>query len=341
MSLPEPRPAPLSSAPTASGHPWLVADIGGTNARFGLVHEPGAPVTDVRSVKGRDHASPQDAARAYLDDVLGAGGRAGRAALAIAAPVNAESIKLTNSHWVVSRADIARALQTEAVRLLNDFEALALALPVLSAPEGLRPFGSGAAVPGCPKAVVGPGTGLGVAGCVPHGDRWVALAAEGGHVTVSPADAFEDALLRALRPEHPHLSAERLLSGSGLPTLHRGVCLVEGLAHEPLAPEEITRRGLEDGGGDRAARLTLDTFCAMLGTFAGNVALTLGACGGVYVAGGISGILADTLVASRFRERFEAKGRFRAYLAEIPTFLVTAPHAALDGAAAALAQEAG
>jgi glucokinase len=322
---------------TPPSHPWLVADIGGTNARFGLVREPGGAVSDVRAVKGRDHATPQDAAMAYLGEVLGPGARVAQAALAIAAPVDAESIKLTNSHWQVSRADIVRTLRLERLRLLNDFEALALSLPGLRAPQGLRPFGNGAPAPGLAKAVLGPGTGLGVAGCVPHGEHWVALPAEGGHATVSPADAFEDALLQALRPEHPHISAERLLSGSGLPTLHRGVCLVEGLAHEALAPEEITRRGM--AGEDRATRVTVDTFCAMLGTFAGNVVLTLGARGGLYVAGGIAEVLADVLVGSRFRERFEAKGRFRPYMAAIQTALVVAPHAALEGAAAALASD--
>lgn len=317
-----------------AGFPWLVADIGGTNARFGLVREPGGAVCDVRSVKGRDHASPQEAALAYLDQAAD-GGRVGRVALAVAAPVNADSIKLTNSHWVISRRDIAQALKTEHVRLLNDFEALALSLPRLTAPADLRPFGGGDAAAGCAKAVIGPGTGLGVAGCVPCSDRWLALAAEGGHVSVAPADPFEDALLQALRPEHPHLSAERLLSGSGLPTLHRGVCLLQGVTlKEPLLPEEITRLALE--AGDPLAKLTIDTFCAMLGTFAGNVALTLGARGGLYLAGGITNILADRLVTSRFRERFEAKGRFRPYMAAIRTALVVAPHAALDGAAVAL-----
>lgn len=331
-----PRPATPEPSPSAElALPWLVADIGGTNARFGLVRRSGGGVSDIQAVKGRDHASPQEAAQAYLDAVLGPGSRVGRAALAVAAPVNADDIKLTNSHWRVSRRDIAQALGLEEVRLLNDFEALALSLPTLAAPEGLQAIGGGTEVSGQPKAVVGPGTGLGVAGCVPCGARWLALAAEGGHVTMAPADAFEDALLQALRPEHPHISAERLLSGSGLPTLYRGVCRVLGLGDgETLTPEEITRRALETD--DPTARQVIDTFCAMLGTFAGNVALTLGARGGVYIAGGIAGVLAEPLVKSRFRERFEAKGRFQSYLAAIPTWMVTQVHAALEGAARSL-----
>jgi len=175
-----------------------------------------------------------------------------------------------------------------------------------------------------------------VAGCIPSGSGWIALANEGGHVTVAAADAFEDALIQLLRREHAHLSAERLLSGSGLPTLHRAVCSLRGGPAETLTPQEITRRALE--AGDALALATLDTFCAMLGTFAGNVALTLGARGGIYVAGGIAQQLGDHLVNSRFRERFEAKGRFRAYMSGIATGLIIAPHAALAGAATALVQ---
>lgn len=339
MSLMSPS-SPGASVPPTVAYPWLVADIGGTNARFGLVRQAGDPVSDVRSAKGRDHPSPQAAALAYLDVVLGPGQRVARAALAVAAPVNTDPVVLTNSPWQVSRQALCGALETDEVLLLNDFEALAWSLPGLRAPADLRAIGAGAGarhgamVPPRTLAVVGPGTGLGVAGCVPHAGGWLAVPAEGGHVTVCAADAFEDALLSALRCEHPHLSAERLLSGSGLPTLHRGVCLVNGWSHTALPPEQITERGL--ARLDPAAVLTLDTFCAMLGTFAGNVALTLGARGGVFLAGGIATVVADWLIASQFRERFEAKGRFRSYLQAIPTALVIAPHAALSGAATAL-----
>jgi glucokinase len=325
-----PDPSSLSRS-----FPWLVADIGGTNARFGLVHEPGGDVTQVRSLKGRDFPSPQAAALAYLDAELPAGQRIGRAALAVAAPVDDEPIQLTNSQWLVSHADIAGALGVSCLRLLNDFEALALSLPRLRAPRDITPFGPGVAQQGRPKAIVGPGTGLGVASCVPVGERWVALAAEGGHVTVAAADDFEASIIGLLRREFPHLSAERLLSGTGLPNLYRAVCEVRGDKPELLLPAEITRRALSDA--EPAALATLDTFCAMLGSFAGNVALTVGARGGVYVGGGIAQILGDRLVNSRFRERFESKGRMSPYLAQIETSLLVSPHAALAGAAAALA----
>ncbi len=332
----EPQVMTVSDASsTSSNFPWLVADIGGTNARFGLVHEPGGDVTQVRSLKGQDHASPQAAALAYLETELAAGQRIGRAALAVAAPVDDEPIQLTNSHWLVSHQDIAQALRIEHLRLLNDFEALALSLPHLRAPRDVTPFGGGVAQPGRAKAIVGPGTGLGVASCVPVGERWVALAAEGGHVTVAAADDFEASVIGLMRREFPHLSAERLLSGTGLPGLHRAVAEVRGERPELLQPPEITRRAVSEA--DPTALATLDTFCAMLGSFAGNVALTIGARGGVYIAGGIAQLLGDRLIASRFRERFQSKGRMTPYLAQIETSLVISPHAALAGAAAALA----
>jgi len=323
---------------SSEGFPWLVADIGGTNARFGLVRDESRAVTDIRKLKGADHPSLQAAAMAYLAGVGADGGNPGvrRAALALATPVHSDPVKLTNSDWTVSRAAIASALQVERVLLINDFEALALSLPGLRVDSDVRLFGSGRPDPALPMAVVGPGTGLGVAGCIPNGSGWTALATEGGHVTVAPADDFEDALIGLLRREHAHLSAERLLSGSGLPTLHRAVCSLRGAPVETLTPQEITSRALE--GGDAAALATLDTFCAMLGTFSGNVALTLGARGGVYVAGGIAQQLGDHFIESRFRERFEAKGRFRDYMSGIATGLIIAPHAALAGAATALVQ---
>jgi glucokinase len=321
-----------------ASYPWLVADIGGTNARFGLVRDGTGVVSDVHKLKAADHASPQAAALAYLETL---GGQAGstcvqRAALALATPVHTDPVKLTNSDWIVSRAEIAAALRLERVLLLNDFEALALSLPVLRVGADVRLFGAAQPDPALPMAVLGPGTGLGVAGCIPNGHGWTAVATEGGHATVAAADAFEDALIGLVRREQPHVSAEDLLSGTGLPALHRAVCALRGAAVETLMPHEITRRALD--GGDAVASAALDTFCAMLGTFAGNVALTLGARGGLYVAGGIAQHLGDHFVASRFRERFEAKGRFRTYMSGIATGLIIAPDAALAGAATALMQ---
>jgi glucokinase len=321
-----------------AGYPWLVADIGGTNARFGLVHADNEPVVDVMSFRCGDHESPQAAASVYLEQLTRRDGRPVQphsVALALATPIVGDTVKMTNSAWIVSRAELAAALGARRVLLLNDFEALALALPQLG-DEQTRWIGAARPDRRWPMAVIGPGTGLGVSSCAPLKGSWIALAAEGGHVTAAAADDFESDVLRVLRAEIGHVSAEHLLSGIGLPRLHRAVCTVRNTPCQPLDAEAITRAARERNDAD--CRATLDTFCAMLGTFAGNVALTVGARGGVFVAGGIVPKLGDIFFTSRFRERFEAKGRFADYMARIATGLITAPHAALTGAAHALAQ---
>ena len=199
--------------------------------------------------------------------------------------------------------------------------------------HGALPSGKGT------LAVIGPGTGLGVAGVVHTSHGWVALPGEGGHATLAAVDDYEAALLARVRRRHAHVSAERLLSGIGLPELHAAVC---DLAGSPLSAmlstEHIVERGLR--GDDVRASETIDAFCAFLGSFAGSVALTLGALGGVYIGGGIVPRLGDRFFDSRFRERFEFKGRFERYLAQIPTALITDTLAALTGAALAIEQDA-
>jgi glucokinase len=199
--------------------------------------------------------------------------------------------------------------------------------------------GAGSLPSGTPNgglAVIGPGTGLGVAGLLPTRHGWVAVPGEGGHATLAAADDFEAALLAAVRRDFPHVSAERLLSGIGLPVLHGAVAAVLGQPGGLLTAGDIVERGL--AGDDLACQRTLDSFCALLGSFAGNVALVLGARGGVYIGGGIVPRLGEAFFQSRFRERFEAKGRFDAYLQAVPTYLITDTLAALSGAALALEQ---
>jgi glucokinase len=321
--------------------PWLLADIGGTNARFAWVQ--GGFIDHIVALRCADYAHPAAAALAYLAGVAQSLGAAYRApcagALAVATSVAADQIEFTNSHWAFSRQALRAALELDELLVLNDFEALALALPTLG-PAQSRPWSERHA-PAAPTAraalaVIGPGTGLGVAGLVPTRHGWVAVPGEGGHATLAPADEFESALLAAARRLHAHVSAERLLSGVGLPTLHQAVAAVLGQSAEALAAEAIVERGL--GGGDALCSRSLDAFCALLGNFAGSVALTMGARGGVYIGGGIVPRLGERFFASQFRERFEAKGRFRDYLQAIPTALITDTLAALGGAAQALAQ---
>lgn len=318
--------------------PWLVADIGGTHARFGLVAGPGSPVVQVQRLRADQHAHLVDAVRAYLASLPPLGAAPRRACFAVATPLTGDEVAFTNSRWRFSRSAVQRELELDQLQLLNDFEALALALPRLT-PKGLRAQGPQPQPRGT-LAVVGPGTGLGVAGLIETAAGWQAIPGEGGHATLAAGDEFEAAVLAAARRELEHVSAERLLSGIGLPLLHRSVAAASGRSVDAaLATEAIVQRGADASDADCAR--TLAVFCAMLGSFAGNVALTFGARGGVYVGGGIVPRLADLFFASAFRERFEAKGRYRGYLQAIPTALIVDPQAALAGAALALEQSEG
>ena len=328
----------------------LVADIGGTNARFGWVSAVDGAVGHVRTLSAADHAGPAEAAQAYLAELAPQLGGSFRppsaAAFAVATAIGDDRVAFTNSKWAFSRSAAQSALGLDALLLLNDFEALALSLPRLTGQQ-LMPIGrAGAAhsatgqvtprLDGGSLAVIGPGTGLGVAGLMPTRHGWVAIPGEGGHATLSAADDFDAAVLAAARQQFPHVSAERLLSGIGLPVLHAAVAAVMGQPAGSLSSETIVERGLS--GQDAVCSQTVDSFCALLGSFAGNVALVLGARGGVYIGGGIVPRLGERFHASAFRERFEAKGRFANYLQPVPTYLITDTLAALSGAALALAQ---
>ncbi|KQY80253.1 MULTISPECIES: glucokinase [Roseateles] len=329
----------------SAAYPWLVADVGGTNARFGTVAGPGAPVEDVRVLPVAAHAGPAAAVRAYLA-AQEAGKPAPRsAAFALATALDGDRIELTNGAWNFSRAGTQQELGLQTLLCLNDFEAQALSLPRLRGHQlrawGEAPPAAEAVATGTVMAVIGPGTGLGVGGVVRAPGRWLALPGEGGHVTLAPADDFESAVLSQARREFPHVSAERFLSGIGMPVLCRAVAAVlagsgRGEDVAALSTEQIVAHGLS--GESAACSRTLDVFCAMLGGFAGNVALTLGSRGGVFIGGGIVPRLGERFFQSEFRRRFEAKGRFQSFLAGIPTALITDTLAALSGASMALEQ---
>ncbi len=325
------------------GRPWLVADIGGTNARFGWLAEGDDFVQHIVTLRGASHDGPTAAARAYLASLQNQLGKRYHppraAAFAVATAVAGDQIRFTNSGWSFSRHATQHELGLDALLILNDFEALALSLPRLKHFQ-LRPVGPapGPTTTGT-LAVIGPGTGLGVAGILPTAHGWVAIPGEGGHATLAALDEHESTLLAAVRGEHQHVSAERLLSGIGLPVLYRAEATLAGLPHQPLGTEDIVQRGLS--GVDALCSRTLDDFCALLGSFCGNVALTLGARGGVFIGGGIVPRLGERFFESRFRERFEAKGRFSDYLRGTPTSLITDTLAALTGTAAALEQHGG
>lgn len=317
-----------------------MSDIGGTNARFAWVAQAGAAPAHLQTLSVPAYSGPAEAAMAYLGDLqarLGAAFRPPRrAAFAVATAVQGDQVAFTNSRWSFSRDAVRHALGLEALVVLNDFEALALSLPHLH-PAQWRAHGAVPAAADAPVgtvlAVVGPGTGLGVGAVLRTPTGWHALPGEGGHATLAAGDDLESEVIAVVRRTYPHVSAERLLSGIGLPVLHAALAEVRGLGDVPATGAEAIVAAAATG--DALAAASLELFCALLGGFAGNVALTLGARGGLFVGGGIVPRFADRFFASAFRERFEAKGRFRDYLAPVPTALIVDTHAALSGAALA------
>lgn len=316
----------------ASCFPRLVGDVGGTNARFAWWPAEGLPLERVATLRCAEFATLGEAMRRYLSDQGLPPPR--ECAIGIANPVAGDRIKMTNHHWSFSISELQRELGLSRFVVVNDFTALALALPGL-APSQLRQVGGAVAVQGAPMALIGPGTGLGVSGLLPtHGGAWLPLAGEGGHVTLCGATPREDAVIAELRRRFGHASAERAVSGQGLENLYAALQALDGLPSAALSAADISQRAL--AGTDLQAAEALAVFCALLGSVAGNLALTLGAFGGVYIGGGIVPRLGNYFDQSEFRARFEAKGRFTGMLASIPVFVIDAATSpALDGAARA------
>lgn len=311
----------------------LLGDVGGTNARFGWQADRGAQIGAVASYPCAAFESLESVVRHYLAE-HGFTAPA-QAAIGIANPVTGDQVQMTNRAWHFSIEALRRSLGLQRLRVLNDFAALALALPMLQ-PQELRPIGGGTRVSGAPMAVLGPGTGFGVSGLLFDAAGFeVEFSGEGGHVTLAAADDEEAAVLAWLRREFDHVSVERALSGPGLENLRRAWCGVHAQAWLPLPAAVIIRRALARTDDDCVA--VLDMFLGMLGGVAGNLALTLGATGGVFIGGGIAPRLGAHIEASRFRQRFEAKGRFADYLSRIPVCVIdNAQSPALRGAARAL-----
>jgi glucokinase len=317
-----------------STFPRLLGDIGGTNVRFALQRGAGAALTDPATSPCAAHASLQQAMEHYLSTHGGVSPR--WCAIGIANPIVGDEVHMTNRDWSFSIAALQRALGFDRFLVLNDFTALALALPAL-APSELRRVGGRDLVAQAPMGLIGPGTGLGVSGLLPapDGRGYVPINGEGGHVTLAATDEFEEAVLRGLRRRYGHVSAERALSGPGLVNLYEVLCEIDGVASRGLDASGVTSGAV--AGDDRQCIRAVALFFSFLGNVAGNLALTLGARGGMYIGGGIVPRLGDRIDGSDFRSQFEAKGRFRDYLAPIPVFVVNARTSpALVGAARAL-----
>jgi len=297
---------------------WLVGDIGGTNARFGLV-SPDGKLLHSRALPDQDYRTIEEAIVAFLTE-RGTLSMPHQGAIAIASAITGDRVTMTNHPWSFSVSELKTRFGFERFEVINDFTALALALPRLG-PEDRVAVGEGTAVAGAPIAVLGPGSGLGVSGLVPSGSRWIALSGEGGHATMCPATDRESAVLARMRSHFDHVSGERVLSGPGLVNLYNTLAQLDGVPALGFTAAQITNLAIR--GEDPLCVETTHLFCAMLGTVAGNLALTLGARGGVYIGGGIVPRLGQTFIESEFRKRFEAKGRLLTYLQPIPTFVVT------------------
>lgn len=303
-------------------HPILIADIGATNSRFALAGPEGRPDRMVK-YRGDEIASLEEGIARYIAEV---GVQPQAAVLAIAAPVEGDLVAMTNRKWTFRLSELAQRFGWRTVRGLNDFEAVACALPRLR-PEDIRPLGPHLPAGNGPRIVFGPGTGLGVSALIPVHDRWQTIPTEGGHVLFGPAWDDEDRVFAALRARHGIVSAEKVLSGPGIPRLHHAL---HG-GDVAVSPAEITAAA---HAGEAAAQETIALFVRLFGRFAGDLALTFRALGGVYIGGGVARRLGNFLDAEAFRAAFENHPPYASLLKRVPTMLITFDEPGLIGCAA-------
>ncbi|QUG74874.1 glucokinase [Erwinia sp. E602] len=313
----------------------LVGDVGGTNARIALCEIETGAISQAKTFSTSDYASLEAVIRTFLDEQKL---EIREACIAIACPITGDRVEMTNHDWSFSTREMQGNLGLHQLEIINDFTAVSMAVPMLSADDLLQ-FGGGAPVKDKPVAIYGAGTGLGVAHLVHVDQRWVSLPGEGGHVDFAANSEEEDQILEVLRGELGHVSAERILSGGGLVNLYRAIVKSDDRVPEPLKPRDVTERALADSCTD--CRRALAMFCVIMGRFGGNLALNLGTFGGVYIAGGIVPRFLEFFKASGFRAAFEDKGRFKAYVADIPVYLITHDQPGLLGAGAHLRQALG
>jgi glucokinase len=323
--------------PQGSGDAALVADIGGTNARFALTTGGRVPrLSDIRSLVSQDYASLQHAAEHYLQ-LTGAAPRA--AAIAVACPIVGDEVRMTNRSWSFSRSELQQRLGLDTLRVINDFGAIARAVPALAANDQLSLYGDPQLPLHGPISVIGPGTGFGAAllvGSTRHG--WHAVETEGGHVSFAALNDEEHLVNHWVTARYGRTSTERLLSGAGLSHIEAALACEHDAAARPTLrdPADIVAAALE--GHDVLARRALARFCAILGSTAGDIALLHGARS-VVIAGGIVPRFIGFLRSSAFRERFLAKGRFAPLLEQVAVQLITHAQPGLLGAAIALQED--
>ena len=321
-----------------SDGPRLLADIGATHARFALESAPGV-LRNVAVLLCDDYPGIVPLLNAYLAQAQAETGgvRISHGAFALANPISGDFIRMTNRAWEFSTEEVRRSLGLTTLLIVNDFTALAMALPGFT-PAQLMQVGGGKPQSNAVAGVLGPGTGLGVSGVIPTVDGFVTLGSEGGHVNFAPADEREFAILQHAWREYPHVSNERLISGPGMEIIYQALARRNGASsHDAAAPRtsaEIIAGALEHK--DALCLEVLECFCGMLGGAAANLAVTLGAFGGIFIGGGIVPRMGEWFKGSPFRARFEAKGRFTDYLAQIPTYVIMTPNPALYGVSSIL-----
>lgn len=308
--------------------PVLIGDIGGTNARFAMIADRDAPTDLLPAVATADFPDLEAAVEAVL---AGTGLRPRSALIDGAGPITELGVDLTNAQWNIRPAETIRRTGMVDVILLNDFEALALALTALQ-PADLEPIGNVPLSPSGAKVVLGPGTGLGVGALIEAGGLWAPVPGEGGHVALGPVEADEFAVWAHIEPEHGRISAEAILCGRGLVRLYRAVAAIEGADAMLAQPAEITEAAL--AGSDMHAMRTLSLWCRLLGRFAGDMALTFMARGGAYIGGGIPPRILPFLQDGEFRCAFESKAPHEEMMAAIPIWVMTGENPALAGLSA-------
>lgn len=313
----------------------MVGDIGGTNARFGIGGHPKDGLKWVNTYKTGDYPNILEAISDFLKD-----GRGGitEACLGVASPILGDRVKLTHSHWEFSLGDLKEQLGLQRLLVINDYEAMARSLPYLSPDEVLEIGPSRQRDQEKPMAILGPGTGLGMAALIPHQGGFVPLVTEGGHASLSATSPREWQIMEIIRSQKGHVCQEDLVSGQGLSNLYGALAQAEGLDEAFLKAEDVCQKAYETNCP--VALEALDMFWGLLGSIAGDFALTTGALGGVYISGGIVPRYQEQWQQSCFRDRFLAKGSYKFYMEKIPTYLVVAEQPALRGALGAL-EEAG
>jgi glucokinase len=314
-------------------HPRLLADIGGTHARFAIQNHQAETLSHLAVYKCAQFETLESCVKQYLADQRPQ--RPVACAMGIATQIMGDWVSMPNNPWAFSTEALRAALAFEQLILINDFTALALSLPDLVGTD-LHCIQPGRAAPGSPLALIGPGTGLGVSGLLTNQQgSLVAISGEGGHVTLSADNPLEVAVVEGLKRRFGHASAERALSGQGLINLYQALCAIENRTCDQLQSHDIVARAQLQS--DKNCILALNLFFAFLGSTCGNLALTLGARGGIFIGGGIVPGLLPALEQSQFLSRYLQKGRYSEYLRQIPMHVITADASpALLGAGRAL-----